>query len=300
MSGVSCMVAWFRRRTRAVAAARPSRRPALEALEDRSLPSTIPTPAHVVIVVEENHAFSEIIGSPAAPFINALAAAPTTALFTKSFALTHPSQPNYLLLFSGASQGVTDDSTPAAQFETSNLASALQAHGRSFVGFSEGLPSVGFTGDSAGSYARKHAPWVDWQGAGDHQLPAKVNQPLSAFPGNFNRLPTVSFVIPNLLHDMHDGSVTAGDTWLRQHLGGYIRWARSHNSLFILTTDEDDYSTANHVATLLSGAGVKGGSYAERITHLNLLRTIEDMYHLPRLGGSARVAPIANVWTGAR
>src|SRR5262249_54285495 len=180
-------------------------RPPLEPLEERWVPSPIPRPAHVVIVLEENHAFSQIIGSSDAPFINPMAAGPNAALFTQSFGLTHPSQPNYLFLFSGANQGVTSDARPPTTFTRPTLGTALRARGLSFVGFSEGLPFAGFTGDSAGAYFRKHAPWVDWRGAGRNHLPAKVNLPFTAFPGDFENLPTVSFVIPDQLNDMHDG-----------------------------------------------------------------------------------------------
>src|SRR5258708_36025068 len=68
---------------------------------------SIPRPDHVVIVIEENHSYAEIIGSANAPYINSLAA--MGALFTNSFGVTHPSEPNYLALFSGSTQGVTDD-----------------------------------------------------------------------------------------------------------------------------------------------------------------------------------------------
>src|SRR5262245_57648456 len=81
--------------------------PHLELLETRELLSAgLPRPDHVVIVIEENHSFSQIIGSPAAPYINSLAQ--QGALFTQSFATTHPSQPNYIQLFSGGTQGVID------------------------------------------------------------------------------------------------------------------------------------------------------------------------------------------------
>jgi acid phosphatase len=77
------------------------------------------------------------------------------------------------------------------------------AAGRSFVGYSDSLPSVGFTGCSSGPYARKHNPWVDFPA-----LAAAVNQPMTAFPSNLGELPDVSFVVPNLDHDMHDGSIS--------------------------------------------------------------------------------------------
>jgi hypothetical protein len=124
--------------------------------------------------------------------------------------LTHPSQPNYLFLFSGANQGVTSDATPPTTFSTPNLGAALRARGLRFASFSESLPFAGFTGDSAGAYVRRHAPWVNWQGTGRNRLPAQVNLPFTAFPHNFQKLPTVSFVIPNLLNDMHDGTVAEG------------------------------------------------------------------------------------------
>src|SRR6476646_6909083 len=65
-----------------------------------------PRPDHVVIVIEENHSYNEILGgSSPATWIKALAAA--GASFTHSFAIEHPSQPNYLDLYSGANQGTT-------------------------------------------------------------------------------------------------------------------------------------------------------------------------------------------------
>ena len=234
------LVSWLRRLVPGAAVRDRSFRPSTDPLEDRRLLSHIPTPAHVVIVMEENHAFSQVIGSPDAPYINSLASGPHTALFTQSFGLTHPSQPNYLLLFSGSNQGQTTDAAPPTTFTTPNLGAALRKKHRTFAGFSEGLPSVGFTGVTSGNYASRHVPWVNWQGTGPNQLPAKVNQPFTAFPTNFKKLPTVSFVIPNVQNDMHDGTVAAGDTWLQQNISAYAQWAQSHNSLLIVTTDEDD------------------------------------------------------------
>ncbi len=74
------------------------------------LTASVPRPDHVVVVVEENHSFDEIVGNTnEAPYLNSLAQA--GAVFTNSFGTSHPSQPNYLALFSGSTQGVTDDGT---------------------------------------------------------------------------------------------------------------------------------------------------------------------------------------------
>lgn len=272
----------------------------LERLEDRNLLNNgVPTPDHVVMLIEENHAQSQIIGNASAPYINSLVNDANAALFTQSCAIQHPSQPNYLDLFSGSNQGVNDDGVPSGlPFTTPNLGAGLQGNGKSFVGYSEDLPSAGFTGSSAGAYARKHNPWVNWQGAGTNGIPAASNQPLTSFTSDFTALPTVSIVVPNQNNDMHDGSVAAGDAWLKQHLDNYIQWAKTHNSLFIMTFDEDDFTTTNQITTIFVGPMVQHGQYNERIDHFSLLRTLEDMYGLPYAGQSAAASPITDVWTG--
>jgi len=120
--------------------------------------------------------------------------------------------------------------------------------------------------------------------------------PLTRFPSDFNQLPTVSFVIPNLLNDMHDGTVAQGDTWLHDHIDGYAQWATSHNSLLIITWDEDDYKGTNQILTVFSGANIIVGPNSEHITHYSVLRTIEDMYGLIHCGAAAEAQPITSCW----
>jgi hypothetical protein len=248
----------------------------------------VPRPDHVVIVIEENHSYSEIIGSSAAPYINSLAA--QGALFTQSYAMTHPSQPNYLDIFSGSNQGVSDDSCPH-YFTTDNLGLYLLNASLTFAGYSEDLPSVGSTVYTSGAYARKHVPWVNFT-----NVPTMTNLPYSYFPSDYTTLPTVSFVIPNLNDDMHDGTIQQGDSWLQQHLSVYVQWAMSHNSLFIMTFDEDDGSQGNRIATIFVGPMVVPGQYPESINHFNVLRTLEDMYDLSYAGVSGNYHPITDVW----
>ncbi len=270
-------------------------RPNLEQLEPRCLLSSVPQPDHVVVVVEENHSFSEIIGAPTAPYINSLAG--QGALFTQSFALTHPSQPNYLYLFSGSTQGTTDDSTLAQPLTTPNLGAELIQAGRSFAGYSEDLPATGSTVGSSGDYYRKHNPWSDWQGAaGANALPSSTNLRFADFPTDYSQLPTVSFVVPNQQHDMHDGTIQQADTWLKANLDGYANWAQKHNSLLIVTFDEDDTGGNNQIATIFDGPMVVPGSYGEHIRHDNVLRTVEDMYGLAHAGDAQTAVPIQDVW----
>jgi len=249
----------------------------------------VPRPLHTVVVMFENHPYDEIIGNAQAPYINALAH--EGALFTASYAVTHPSEPNYLALLSGSTQGVTSDQCPTT-LSAPNLVADLIAAGHTFAGYSEGLPAPGSQTCGAGGYARKHVPWTDFS-----NIPRSVNQPFSRFPAtDYSTLPDVSFVIPDLCHDMHDCSVGTGDAWLRQHLGGYARWAMTHDSLLIVTWDEDDSFHSNHIATIFVGQQVRPGRYSRPIDHYNVLRTLEQAYGLPYRGVTAQHYPITWAW----
>jgi acid phosphatase len=249
-------------------------------------------PAHVVVVVFENKAYRQVVGLSQAPWLNGLV--DSSAVFTDSRAITHPSQPNYLALFSGSTQAVTDDHCPVDLASVPNLAQQLIAAGHTFVGYSEDLPKPGFLGCTYQGYAAKHNPWVDFS-----NVPDSANQPFTAFPTDYSTLPTVSFVIPNLCHDMHDCSIATGDTWARTHLDGYLRWARQHDSVLIVTFDEDDNSPVNHILTLFAGGGIKAGKYSQTINHYNVLRTLESWYGLAPLQRAAEAAPITGIWTGS-
>jgi phospholipase C len=252
----------------------------------------IPQYDHVVVLVMENHSFDQIIGNASAAYINVLA--DENAEFTQSFAIEHPSQPNYLDLFSGSNQGVTDNSCPHT-FSTDNLGGQLVAAGFTFAGYSEELPAAGSTVCSSGTapntYQRKHNPWVNFS-----NVPVESNQPFTAFPTDFSTLPTLSFVVPNQCHDMHDCSVATGDAWLQANIDGYAQWSKTHHSLLVLTWDENDNSVPNQITTIFVGALVVPGQYSETINHFTLLATLEAMYGLTPTGGAAVAEPITDVW----
>jgi acid phosphatase len=309
----------------------------------------LPHPDHVVIVIMENHSFGQIIGSSAAPNINALAAegasivnaaADPAAVISGSHALRHPSQPNYLELFSGNHQGVLQDGRPGTSseplslplpFNTPNLGASLIASGLTFATYSESLPSVGFDGDSYSTdpaksqYERKHNPVANWQAAdapANYHVPFFCNEPFSAFPtdaAGYAALPTVAFVVPNQQNDMHDGSIAQGDAWLKSNiLDGYYQWAKTHNSLLIVTFDEDGNNTpTNQITTIFAGALIKPGNYPETninppdirppdgglitptgtaMNHYNLLRTIEEIFGLAPLDGSVNTPPVTDIF----
>jgi phosphatidylinositol-3-phosphatase len=256
---------------------------------EREGATPLPRPDHTVVVILENHAYSDVIGNASAPYINSLKSA--GANFTNSHAVAHPSQPNYLALFEGDTQNLSDNSCPHAFFAP-NLATGLLMSGQSFLGYSESMPSNGYTGCGSGNYVRRHNPWVNYI-----NVPASVNLTFEAFPADYGELPTVAYVVPDLCHDMHDCSVATGDAWLQGNLDRYVQWAGSHNSLFILTFDEDAGNTAtNQIATIFVGPMVEPGDYAMRIDHYNFLRTLEDMYGVPATAKAANAESITGVW----
>ena len=288
-----------------------SARPVVAWQESIPLPlpwaADLPVYDHIVIVVEENKDYEEIIGNKDATYINDVLGK-EGAILTNFYAEEHHSEGNYFWLFSGSNQHVGFiDSVPGRDFASSNLGAELIRSGLSFKGYSEGLPQIGSLAGGQGLYARKHAPWVSFSNVPRGKTVADSSNLRfpEDFPSDYNALPTVSFVIPNLVHDMHNGStrpaIVAGDKWLREHLDSYYRWAKQHNSLLILTFDEDTHGSMtggvtdpadkdpkkrNRIATIFAGAHIKHGEYSEGkgVTHVNVLRTLEAMYKLNRSG----------------
>ncbi|MGW4697873.1 alkaline phosphatase family protein [Kitasatospora cineracea] len=257
--------------------------------------AALPTPDHVIVVVMENHAYSQVIGSSSAPYLNNTIKAGGANL-TQSYGLTHPSEPNYYMLFSGSNQGRTDDSCVSVGSMTApNLASELIASGQSWGSYNEGLPSQGSTtcSNSSGKYAQKHNPWF-----GFSNVPTSTAYTMAQFPADYTKLPKVSFVVPNLCNDMHDCSVTTGDTWIKNNLGAYATWAQTHNSLLVVTFDEDNSLSGNRIPTLFYGQHVTpGSSSATTYNHYNVLRTLEDLAGLTaHAGNAASATDVTGIW----
>jgi phosphatidylinositol-3-phosphatase len=255
--------------------------------------AALPTPDHVVVVVMENHAYSQIIGSSSAPYLNNTLKA-GGAVLTQSFGLTHPSEPNYYMLFSGSNQGRTDDScVSVGSIGAPNLASELIAAGQTWKSYNETLPSQGSTTCSSGKYAQKHNPWF-----GFSNVPTNTAMTFAQFPTDYTTLPKVSFVIPNLCSDMHDCSVSTGDNWIKNNLGAYATWAQTHNSILAVTFDEDNSLSGNRIPTLFYGQHVTpGSSSSTTYNHYNVLRTVEDLAGLTtHAGNAASASDITGIW----
>lgn len=269
------------------------------AFEPDSTQRVVPKPEHVVVVMFENKDFAQVYDTSIAPYLQTLINDPMTAVFTNSLAMGHPSQPNYFWWFSGDDQGITTNDRPPHKFNTPNLASELIKAGYSFCSYSEDLPFPGFDGDTSesGLYVRRHNPVTNWTGLGLNQVSPDLNQPFSAFPPNYDLLPTFSFIVPNMINGMHDGTITQGDIWLQDNLADYVEYCRNNPSILIVTFDETTYNvTDNRILTLCFGSLVNGGHYDTPVSHVNFLHTFEEMYELPHAGLSGYLEPVTDCW----
>jgi hypothetical protein len=264
------------------------------------LPSTSPharlpssdNRAPIALIVMENHEFSSIAGSRAAPYINGTLI-PVGRLFTQYTAVSHPSLPNYLALTSGSVQDKSGtDAIAAGEIDAPNLFSQLSRSGTSWAAFQETMPSSCYAGTSAGSspgmYALKHDPAMAYVDVATMPLCRNV-VPLSRM--NPEILPSFSFVTPNQCHDMHSCSVQVGDAWLRGHIPPLLRVGAT----VIITFDEGDSSIGGggHVLTIEAGPGIPAGSIdASSRNHYSLLAGLEDYFGVSRLGMARAAIPL--------
>ena len=246
----------------------------------QTLPATAtPTspPAHVVIVVMENHSLSEAL--PAATYLTGLAR--QGVLYTDDTGKSHPSLPNYLDLYSGSTQG-QDGSDSCVQLSAANLGTQAAAAHLTIKGYMEGL-------GGGGNYACRHNPFAQF--TDPTSVHASVD--FSQFPTNYASLPRIAYVSPNTCNDWHDCSIATGDAWLRTHLNGYAQWAKTHNSVLIVTTDENNGNgLTDPLMTVVVGQGVRPSTQRAHVTHDSLLRTLEDWFRLGHLNGSASATPL--------
>ena len=247
----------------------------------------------------ENKAQASVLGKAAPPTFAALAR--RYATLTNYRAVAHPSLPNYLALVSGSTQGITSDCTTCV-VTARNLADTIEASGRSWKTYAEGLPSPGFTGPFVGSYAKKHNPFTYFSDV--LASPARLNRivPYTVLAADLaaGSLPNFSLVVPDLCHDMHDCSVATGDRWLAGFLPPLLASRQLRGGAVFVVFDESDDSSVGGggvVGAFVAGPLVRPGARSAAILdHYGLLRTIEDGWGLPRLARSATARPITGIW----
>lgn len=238
--------------------------------------------SHVVWIVFENHSFSQVIGSPKAPFINALGG--RCGLATNFFAEKHPSLPNYIAMTSGGLQGVSGDHGPPPHgLRVPNLFSQV---GSKWRALQQSMPSPCHKSDD-GLYVVHHNPVPYYSDLLDRCSANDV--PLGGRPDLSARF---TFVTPNNCNNMHDCSVATGDGWLQSFMRKVFktRQYRSGKTAVFITWDEGD-GDDQRVPTLVVSPTTRPGTHSStRYSHYSMLRTTEELLHLPLLG-SAAAAP---------
>ncbi|HUZ15299.1 MAG TPA: alkaline phosphatase family protein [Gaiellaceae bacterium] len=254
----------------------------------------------------ENHGWDEIVGNPDAPTFNSLAT--QYGQMTNYDAVTHPSLPNYLAVVSGSTHGITTDCTTCV-VNAKNLADSLDKAHKTWKTYAEDLPSAGAMGSFYGGtngYVKRHDPFMYFKDIRSSRKRRAHIVPFTRLAHDVahNQLPAFSLVIPNLMDDMHNGTVAQGDAWLNANIVPLLSSpALGSNGVVFVVFDEaestDKTGGGGHVDVLALGPAVKPGSVFSGLTnHYGLLRTIEDAWHLPRLAHSATATPITGIWKG--
>ncbi len=246
--------------------------------------ASVPSFSHVYLIVFENHDFDGVVGRDSTPTLTDLSN--RFGLATAYKAITHPSQPNYLALFSGSTQGVTDDGVH--DLAGRNLVDELEAKGKSWHVFAENVPSGCYAGatasngrDGPGTYARKHEPAISFTDiSGNATRCANISDLTSFDPAKAD----FELIVPNLCHDMHDCSTAVGDTWLKAFLPKILdspAWA--DGSVLFITFDEgtgNDPDSQIVPTYVVSNRVTPGFRSATPHDHYSLLRTIESAWNL--------------------
>lgn len=225
----------------------------------------------------ENEGYG-VMGSPKAHYLNSLSQ--HCGLATNDVATSHPSLPNYIALTSGSSQGITDDAEPSSHpLDVPSIFSQLKSNWRTYA---ESMPSA-CDRVTSGTYAARHNPAVYYT-----NLPSC---PLNdvALPQRLNLSAAFTMIVPNVCNDMHNCTVAAGDAWLQRFVPKILASTqyRSGSLALFITFDESNYSSTNHIPTVVVAPsvprGLRVGTY---FTHYSLLKTTETLLHLPFLGGA--------------
>jgi acid phosphatase len=252
---------------------------------------------HVLVLMEENKNAGLLSG---APFLDGLGTAYASS--SRWFGIDHPSAPNYVGLLSGSTQSVVGDCTPPScgPYSSPSLGGQLTAARIPWVAYMESMPSPCSNKPTAGAYAEKHNPFVYFNdvlrnGCAAHVLPYPgVAGLLAALNGP--NAPDFVWITPNLLDDMHDGSVAKGDAWARANLAPVLasRWFTNYDSTVIVTMDEGDSNAGASCCgqpaggpiplIVVSSASAGTGSVPITGDQYGTLRSIEQEFGLRLLG----------------
>lgn len=255
---------------------------------------------HVVMVMEENTGYATVVRNSNWPNLNNLIG--NGALPTNYYANTHPSIGNYFMLTTG--QLLTNNDNSTTVWKVDNIARRMLAANISFRIYAEGI-SQGYVGGNTGLYLVRHNPFARLSDIA--QNPQLANQhiwPFTQFATDLanGTLPEFSYIVPDIEHDVHNGTPQQADTWLQTKvvipLSNNPAFAPGGDGLLIVDFDEaatsDTAHGGGHVAPVFWGPTVKVGYTQTSSTlyqHQSMLRTVMEMLGLPNPPGAAATAP---------
>ncbi|MGC4110629.1 MAG: alkaline phosphatase family protein [Nocardioides sp.] len=254
---------------------------------------TVPI-SKVLVVVEENHSRRQMRSGM--PYLSRLSERYGYA--TDWHARRHPSEPNYLAIAGGSTFGVTDDKPPARNARRVGRAGSVFSQalgaGRSAATYAEAMPRPCATRDTY-PYAVRHNPWTFF---GADRSACRVHDVSAAGfvrAARGDRLPNVGFLIPDLRHDAHDGSLGTADRWLHARLRPVLASQdfRSGALVVVVTADEDDGHSGNVVLTSVLTPRLHHVVVGRRLTHYSLTRFIDGVLGVPALRHAAHAPDLA-------
>ena len=252
--------------------------------------SQVPASTHVFLVMEENHSYSSVIGSSSMPYLNSLAK--KYSLGTQYYANTHPSIGNYFMLSAG--QMITNNDSYCSTLTQDNVVRHLLTAGKTWKAYAESLPYAGYTGCGSGYYVKRHNPLAYFSDAANSS--EKYNLvPFTKFSSDLTNhtLPNFSFIVPNLMHDAHDGSLSAADSWLKTNIAPLLASATFQKDgilmiVFDESLDTDKSHGGGHVVAVVIGPRVRPGYKSTTLyQHQNALKTLMKALRLGSFPGAA-------------
>jgi hypothetical protein len=248
-----------------------------------------PRRSHVFVVVMENKEYGEVIGSSAAPYLNALAQRYTS--LTDIFGIRHPSLPNYLALIGGSTFGITSNCTGcSARGQT--LVNQMTKRHLSWNAYLEDAPKSCFRGTKYRRYVKRHNPFVYFPSITRSKRLCGHLKPGRTMSADLRsrKLANLSWIVPNMCNSTHDCSVRQGDRYLRRLVPRLLR--RVGPQGFVLVTYDEGSSGAGccglaqggHIPTVIAGPPVRRGfRIGQQLQSYSILQLLEDHFGLPRL-----------------
>ena len=266
----------------------------------------------VFLILMENHNWSDIKGSPSAPYLNSLLSLGAHAENYFNAPAIHPSEPNYLWLEAGTNFGVLNDSAPSTnhQSSTAHLTALLEKAGIPWRSYQQGISGTNCPLVAAGHYAPKHNPNVFFDDMTGNRNAADAhciahNRPMSDLAGDLagHKVARYNFLTPDLCNDMHDvcppvsNSIKQGDDWLAANVPAILASdAYKDGGAVFITWDESELGDHPIGMIVLAGTAKMGYASTTKFTHSSMLRTAQEIFGVtPLLGDAANATDLAEL-----